>query len=191
MEALVLGRPGLERTRLHQMLTDAGHTVTICHDRDWGCVGMDGACPLDALTVDVAVAVAEPSGRFDAQGIACVHRARIPIVAIGAAADDPVRRYTSATADVVDETIVDVVCLAARDTSGHRRAIEERLAGHVGPDECVTVSVDRRADRIRVYLRTDAAGSRAAALAEQARAAVRAHDARVSVIDVTIADAAP
>ena len=56
MEALVLGRPGFERTTLGRFLNAAGHRVRLCHDSNWGCVGMDDVCPLDECTIDVAIA---------------------------------------------------------------------------------------------------------------------------------------
>ncbi len=109
MEVLVLGRPGLERTTLQRFLEAAGHEVCECHDRHWGCVGMDGVCPLDDRTIDVAVAGVEAGDRFDPQGIACVYRAQIALVTVGATERDPVLPYATIAVDRVDATLLDSI----------------------------------------------------------------------------------
>lgn len=190
MEALVLGRPGIERTRVERLLTDAQFSINACHDNSWGCVGMDAECPLDALSVDVAIAVAEAGDRFDAQGIACVHRARIPIVTIGATANDPVLQYATESVARADPSLLDVVRVAALDTTGHRGAIEAALATHLADTEQVAVTVSRTSREVRVVLHTDVNTDRAGALADFARAAVRTYDPRVPVIDVSVVDPA-
>lgn len=183
----MLGRPGLESRRAQEVLRAAGHVIATCRDGRWGCAGLDDDCPLDEIDVDVAVAIAEPSDRFDPQGIACLHRARIPIVAIGATDDDPVRDFASVTVELLDADIVAAVESAARDASGHRRAVDELLRGRLGQDEHVDVAVVRRSDAVAVRLTTDLDSTRSAALADLARAAVRTHDRRVRVIDVSVA----
>jgi hypothetical protein len=107
MEVLVLGRPGLERTTLHRFLAAAGHEVCVCHDRHWGCVGMDGVCPLDDRTINVAIAGVEAGDRFDPQGIACVYRAQIALVTVGATEHDPVLPYSTIAVERVDATLLD------------------------------------------------------------------------------------
>lgn len=190
METMVLGRPGAERSRFEQVITDAGHQVSDCHDGDWGCVGMDGTCPLDAHAIDVAVAIPEPGGRFDAQGIACAHRARIPIVAVGATPADPVLRY--ATTNVSDEDeLLAAMDAAVGDASGCVRAVEEVLAEHLGPDEQVGVSARRDGLHLQVRLAADVHPERASTLADLARGAARAHDRRASVIDVSVVSPVP
>ncbi len=186
MDTLVMGRMGAERTRLEELVRSAGHTVNACHDRSWGCVGMDGECPLDNGGVDVAVAVAEPDGRFDPQGVACAYRARIPIVAVGARASDPVLAYVQANVPHGDESVIVAMEAAAADASGHRDAIEDAIAVHVHPDECVTVSVERTSRSIDVLLVARADEQRSAALADTARSAVRVYDPHVNVIDVSV-----
>lgn len=109
MEVLVLGRPGLERTTLHRFLVAAGHEVSECHDRHWGCVGMDGVCPLDDRTIDVAIAGVEAGDRFDPQGIACVHRAQIALITVGATDHDPVLEYATMSVDRVDAGLLDSI----------------------------------------------------------------------------------
>ncbi len=186
MQALVLGRPGLERSRARELLHDAGFDVEECHDRDWGCVGMDGDCPLDVLTVDVAVAVSEPGDRFDAQGIACLHRARVPIVTIGATAHDPVLGYATTNVAFVEPSIIPIIREAAADASGHRRAVEYSLAARVAAGETISTSVRRRGGQIDVDLTGNISGARAAALADAARAAIREYDPHASAIDVSV-----
>ena len=109
MQVLVLGRPGLERTTLRRFLESAGHQVGVCHAHRWGCVGMDGVCPLDDRAVDVAIAGVEASDRFDPQGIACVYRSRIPLITVGATDGDPVLRYATMAVDHVDATLLDSI----------------------------------------------------------------------------------
>ncbi|MGI9644777.1 MAG: hypothetical protein ACR2O6_05640, partial [Ilumatobacteraceae bacterium] len=152
METLVMGRMGAERARLEELVRSAGHSVNACHNQNWGCVGMQGVCPLDDAGVDVAVAVAEPSGRFDQQGVACAYRARIPIVAVGARPSDPVLTYVQANVPHGDESVIVAMEAAAADASGHRAAIEEAIAVHVHADECVAVSVERTSRSIDVLL---------------------------------------
>lgn len=186
METLVLGHPSAERARVEVALTDAGHTVSACHDGRWACSGMTSDCPIDATAVDVAVAVAEPGDRFDTQGIACAYRARIPIVAVGAAVDDPALEYVSASVPGPDGTMLTAVQASASDASGHRAAIERALAAHLGADEHVTVDVLRSSRRLEVQLTADLDTSRVASIADVARNAARDHDANVSVIDVSV-----
>ena len=189
MDALVLGRPGLERSRLRKLLLDADFGVNVCHDRNWGCIGMEGPCPLDELSVDVAVAVSDPGDRFDTQGIACVHRARIPIVTIGATEGDPVLRYTTTNLTHVDASVIRAVRAAASDAAGHRVAVEATLARHLDDGEHLDVTVRRSTGAITVLLTGNVAGNRAAALADMTRAAIRAHDPHAQVIDVSVATA--
>jgi hypothetical protein len=186
METLVLGHPGAERSRLESLISGAGHTVSTCHDGSWACHGMDGDCPVDGASVDVAVAVVEPGDRFDAQGIACVFRARIPIVTIGATRDDPVLQYSTANVGEIDGSVIDAMEASAADASGHRAAIERALAGHVRPGETVAVHVSRSPRRLDIQLAADVDDVRAASLADCARSAARGHDPRVSVIDVSV-----
>ncbi len=185
MRTLVLGVMGFERSRVGRMVIDAGHVVHTCHDRNWGCIGMDDRCPLDD-PVDVAIAVAEPGGRFDPQGVACAHRARIPIVAVGATEADPVLDYVVTNVPHGDGSIVVAMEAAAKDASGHGDAITDALASHRRPDECIHVSVERSARGIDVLLVVGADDARAAALADVARAAVREYDSHVNVIDVSV-----
>ena len=186
METLVLGHPSAERARVEAALTDAGHAVSACHDGHWACSGMTGDCPIDATAVDVAVAVAEPGDRFDTQGIACAFRARIPIVAVGAAADDPALDYASASVPGPDGAMLTAVQASASDAGGHQAVIERALAEHLRPDERVTVHVQRSSRRLEVQLTGDLDRSRAAAIADVARNAARSHDVNVSVIDVSV-----
>lgn len=191
MEVLLLGRPGLEWRRAHDVLQSAGHLVGTCHDGAWGCVGLEGTCPLDERDIDVAVAVAEPSDRFDAQGIACLHRARVPIVTVGATADDPVLRFATTSLERLDASTVDAVDDAAHDASGHQRAVEHAISPRLAPDEQVVVEVRRRPKAVAVQLSGRVDPARAAALADVARAALRAYDSRVTVIDISVSGSAP
>lgn len=186
MDSLVLGHPSAERAALERLLADAGHDVTICHDQHWGCAGLEGECPLDGRPVDVAIAVAEPGDRFDAQGLTCVHRARIPIVTVGARPDDPVLDYATMNAPRIGPSLLTAIESAALDTSGHRRAIDARLRAHLGDDEHVTVSVERSPRRLDILLNADVETARAAALADVARQAARDFDRHVDVIDVSV-----
>lgn len=187
MRVLVLGRPSAERRRVEKLLDGAGDVVDVCHDGDWGCVGIDDHCPLDGQGIDVAVAVAERGAEVDAQGVACVHRARIPLVTVGARAQDPVTTYSTAGVTRVDDDALDVIRRAANDGSGHRDAVEQALATHLAEDEQVSVTVRRRTNELDVVLTGDLSPARSSALADVARGAVRAHDGRVAVINVSSA----
>jgi len=186
METIVLGHPGAERSQLESMLTEAGHRVSACHDGTWACAGMHGECSLDGGMVDVAVAVVEPGDRFDAQGIACAFRARIPIVTVGATPDDPVLHYASANVAEVDESVLAAMEASAADATGHRSAIERALAEHLRPGEAVGVTVTRSPRRLDIQLVADVDDVRAASIADSARSAARGHDQRISVIDVSV-----
>ncbi len=170
---------------MQKLLDGAGERVDVCHDHEWGCVGMDGGCPLDERDIDVAVAVAEPGLPFDAQGVACVHRARIPIVTVGARATDPVTEYATVNVSRVDDDALATIRLAASDVSGHQRAVEEELAERLADDERVEVIVRRQPSAIEVVLVAELAPARAATLTDVARAAIRSYDGRVPVINVS------
>lgn len=186
MRVLVLGRPSAERIRLQKLLGGAGELIDVCDEGDWGCAGMDERCPLDGRDIDVAVVVAERGVPFDAQGVACVHRARIPLVSIGARAHDPVSAYSVSGVARVDDEALAAIRVAAEDGSAHRRAVEAALATHLADDEDLAVTVRRRADAIDVELSGELSPTRLAAVADLARAAVRAHDGRVSVINIRV-----
>ncbi len=171
---------------MQKLLDAAGEQVEVCHDRDWGCVGMDGACPLDDGEVDVAVAVAEPGVAFDAQGVACVHRARIPLVTVGARTSDPVTEYATENVDRIDDDSLEVIRRAAQDVTGYRRAVEDELATRLADDEQVDISVHRRPGAIEVVLTGTLDPPRAAALSDVARAVIRHYDVRVPVINVSV-----
>lgn len=187
MRTLVLGRPSARRIRVQKLLTAAGEHVDVCHDRDWGCAGMDGDCPLDGREVDVAVAVAEPGVPFDAQGVACVYRARIPLVTIGARTSDPITEYATANVGQIDDDSIEVIRQATHDVTGHRCAVEDELATRLADGERVDVAVRRGVGAIDVVLTGELRPHRAAMLTDVARAAVRAHDGRVPVINVSVA----
>ena len=186
METVILGRQGVERRRLEDLLIAAGHGVRACHDRDWGCVGLDDDCPLERSRVDVAVIVSEPGGRFDTQGVACVHRARIPLVAVGASNGDPVLRHTTAHVGAVDTALLDTLERARGDASGHIAAVEEALAEHTDQGEPFTVFAERRPDRLSIQLVLNTDRDRSTRLADVARAAARGYDSAVPVIDVSV-----
>ncbi len=121
MEMLVLGRPSLERTNLERWLVDAGHEVLVCHDGSWSCVGMDGPCPLDERTIDMAIAHAEASDRFDPHGIACAHRAGIALVTVGATRNDPVLEYATIAVDRADDELFESIETIRVARLPHRR----------------------------------------------------------------------
>lgn len=170
---------------MQKLLDGAGDQVDVCHDSDWGCVGMEGGCPLDERDIDVAVAVAEPGVPFDAQGIACLYRARIPIVTVGARATDPVTNYATVNVSRVDRDALETIRLASQDVSGHRGAVEEHLADRLSADEHIEVTVRRGPNTIDVVLTGEFAPSRVASLTDVARAAIRGYDGRVGVINVS------
>lgn len=174
---------------MEKLLVGAGELLDTCHDRSWGCTGLDGRCPLDGHDIDVAVAVAEPGVAFDAQGVACVHRARIPLVTIGARPNDPVGEFATVNVARADETALPAIRTAAADASGHQRAVEHDLAAHLEAAEHVAVTVQRRPNAVHVVLVGHLTPTRAAALTDVARAAIRAHDRRIAVIDVSTKNA--
>lgn len=186
METMILGRHGVQRQRLEQLLHEAGHQVHACHEREWGCVGLDDRCPLDEGPIDVAVVLPEPGGRFDAQGVACAHRRRIPILAVGADEHDPIRRSAQAHVPAVDETVPAVVAKLAGDASGHIAAIEQALADHTDQGEQIVVSARRTPTRLAVQLVLSGRPERSTSLADVARAAARGFDPEIAVIDVSV-----
>ena len=186
MEAILIGPQGVERDRVEQVVTGAGHRVHRCHERAWGCVGLDDACALDGGEIDVAIAVAGPSGRFDPQGIACAHRARIPIVTVGADVADPACKYALVNVSDVNGPLLEAIRSTAGEASGHRAAILAALAEHLGPDERVGVTAERLPGCLEITLATDLDRGRHHALADIARAATRRYDPRVAVIDVSV-----
>ncbi len=186
MDAILIGPQGVERDRVERIVTEAGHRVHRCHERAWGCVGLDDACPLDRCDVDVAIAVVGPGGRFDPQGIACAHRARIPIVTVGADRNDPACHYALVNVADVRGPLVEAIEATSREASGHRAAIVRALREHLGPDETVAVTAERGPRRLEVTLATDLERRRHHALADVARAAARGFDPRIDVIDVSI-----
>lgn len=186
METMILGRHGVQRQRLEQVLAEAGHAVHACHDRDWGCVGLEDRCPLDEGPIDVAVVLPEPGGRFDAQGVACAHRRRIPILAVGADAHDPIRRVATAHVTAVDEGTAAALERLGSDASGHIAAIEQALAERTEQGESVVVTATRSPNRLAVQLVLDADERRANAIADAARAAARGYDPEIAVIDVSV-----
>lgn len=185
MKALVLGRRTREHADVVGILGDRCSEIEGCHDTSWGCTGLDDRCPLDHGAIDVAVAVADPSGGFDAQGIACVHRARIPIVAVGATPGDPVLGLAVEQVPFGGDLLA-AVERAAVDVSGHVAAVEAALAPHVRQGEHVRVRVDRRRGSIAVRLIAELAADRVGPLADRARAAIREFDPRATVIDVAV-----
>jgi hypothetical protein len=186
MEAILIGPQGVARDRAERVVTAAGHRVHRCHERAWGCVGLDDACALDVDEIDVAIAVAGSDGRFDPQGIACAHRARIPIVTVGADPADPACRYALVNVGDLDGAFVEAIESTAREASGHRAAVVQALCAHLGPDETVAVTAERMPRCLEITLATDLDRGRHPALADVARAAVRRYDRRIEVIDVSI-----
>lgn len=189
MHVLLLGQRSAERIRVQRLLSDADATVDVCSDGDWVCSGMEGHCPLDGGDIDVAVAVASRGRRFDAQGIACVQRARIPIVTVGATASDPVLRFATESLARIDGRVIVAVEAAAADATGHLRAVEEALTTRLRTDEMVSTHIRRMTGSIHVALHGDVAPDRVSAIVDVARAAVRAYDPHVPVIDVSFSPA--
>lgn len=190
MEAVILGRQTAERAHVERLLVDAGTNVRVCRPDAWGCAGLHDACPLDEHDVDVAIAVIEPADRFDTQGLACMHRARVPIVAVGGTSNDPILEFATAHLPRADASFPDAVQAAAVDGSGHRRAVEDALDARRHEDEQVEVRIDRSPRRIGVRLVGRLDADRASVLADAARAAVRSYDQRADVIDVSVLPAA-
>lgn len=129
MRVLLLGSRSAERIRVMNQLTAAGMSVAACKPGDWECTGMHGECPLDAEEIDVAVAVASRGRRIDAVGLGCTQRARIPLVTIGATANDPALRFARGSVTHADESIVDVVRAAGRDHDHRVARLDVSVSG--------------------------------------------------------------
>ena len=123
---------------------------------------------------------------FDAQGIACAHRRRIPILAVGADEHDPVRKVATAHVPAVDEDVAVVLQRLGADASGHIAVIEQALAERTDQGESVVVTATRSPNRLAVQLVLDADERRANAIADAARAAARGYDPEIAVIDVSV-----
>jgi hypothetical protein len=147
----------------------ASTVESVCH-----LVAGDGPCPLDA-TVEQAMLVRVTAGRTLLEtGAVCAARHRLPIVEVAPDAGD----------EEIDEALG-----AALDRA--RKEIDERCATAVraalAPVQ-VDVIAEHRPDRVSVRLGVPAGGTDVPAwsLVDRARAAVRAFDATVPVIDVSI-----
>jgi hypothetical protein len=184
MKILMLGRPGSERAAAAERLEADGHDVMVCRDHHWGCAGLEGTCPIDRSTVDVAVVTVEPGEPTDEQSVACANRAHVPVVLVGAAPGERLERYVQASVPSPNADLAAAIDVAANDTTAYRTVVEDALADHLRDGERAVVVVRRSTERIVVELDVRAAPERRSTLADHARAAVRGYDSRTPVIDV-------
>lgn len=180
---LIESRPGVA-TDLRCELEHAGHDVSSCYDADTNspCRGVHepSSCPLESRHVDLAV-VARPRGEPDSlfeMGAVCAERHRSPVIHV-----DP----TIPPRDV--DTIVRRAAAAGKDRIEAAYSAVVRAALSSKP--VTTVETSREPARVQVTLSVDSSDPHIRArLADNARAAVRAFDPFVSVIDVAVRDLA-
>ena len=102
------------------MITEAGHTITACHDPSWlafPCVGMDATCPLDG-GVDVVVVVRNrdnPTVSPLEDGARCAVRAGLPMVVIGSDWHNPFEQWATKTLPMehADQVVAAIEAVAA------------------------------------------------------------------------------
>ena len=184
MEALVLGRPSPEREHVVRELGPVG-SVHVCQDQTWGCAELVDGCPLDHHDVDVAVVVADQLGAVEPAGVACAHRARIPVLAVGCDIDEPAAAHATKRIGFGDD-VVAAAAEAAADASAYVDAVELALSTHLASGESVEVRAERTPRSVVITLVADLDDRRAGTLADRARDAVRRYDTRVAVIDVKV-----
>lgn len=161
-------------------LAGAGHEVAHCFDEVTGgpCRGVhdDSLCPLHRpVDLTVVVRAAGSPALLSETGAVCSERHRVPVLRVDPAQlGDLGERVEHAAADGRE-----------REEAGCARAVHVALA-----DEHAGVHVARQAGRIHatVELPRPASAQERSRLADRARAALRAHDPFVSVIDVSVID---
>ena len=169
-------------------LTEAGHAVHPCHDRDevgLACAALRGrGCPLEDRPVDIAVLVrprTRPEPTLVEQGALCAARRRIPLVVGGAVGADPYRQW--AAAEQEGTALLELVeAAAAAPLPEHsevaRATLEETLQTAASSVERCDAEVYRHGGVLQVVLHAEPDPGR---LARQV-AATRVHQ-RLRAID--------
>lgn len=195
MDVLVPDTRSAAAAEVAEGLRARGHRVHACvqDPADEPCAEVSaGLCPLDAAPIDVAVAVGRPPDSQLADGAVCAVRRLLPLVLVGAPAEHPLERWTSARADVAGEVASTVAEVAQRPLAPHsdaaRRALLHELRRHGSDSAVAAVSVHRRDGGLIVELRHDSVMSHTQAerLAAQVARAVRRHDRWARDIEVTV-----
>ena len=182
-------------------LTEAGHEVARCHERDlpaFPCDALcdDRGCPLDDWVDVVLTMRAHPYPRPtpSEDGVICGIRHHVPLVVGGTSALNPFASWTSEIADGAD---VVAACEAAarRPLREHSRiATEEsrRLVADAGmPADAVEAIVRREPRRLAVDVTVpeDADRRLGDVIAVRVAGAIRALDRYAGVIDVRVLNA--
>jgi hypothetical protein len=200
MNALVLeSEPNAADATIEQ-LTNAGQRVFRCHEPgkpEFPCRALagEGPCPLSDPGVDVAVTVrAHPDMRptLREDGVACALRARVPLVVAGRAILNPYEEWAD---EVVEGGNVVAACervvsAPSRDHSEVARdalseAARRRASSAAGAD--AVVWRDRSRLRVRLEGVDDLDRSVRGLVAADVAAALRAFDAQISKIDISLA----
>jgi hypothetical protein len=195
MRILLLGRQGQDHRAATDVLQQAGHTTVECYrnQADWACVALDGLCPLDTYT-EVAVAPRLAGGAtHDGAGAVCSRRRRVPIVAIGADAGQPIRSVAEAVVSGCDAELV-AACerIAAGPSPAHTRAARRALADVVHPGDHVDVSVTRGPGGLHAWVTTSETDrSQRAALVERVRAGLARFDPQARGIAISLRSPTP
>jgi hypothetical protein len=183
-------------------LTEAGHEVARCHERDmpaFPCAALcdSGTCPLDDW-IDVVLTVrAHPYPRPVAteDGIACALRRHVPLVVAGTSALSPYDRWTTGIVaedgDIV-RACEEAIAQPLRRHSAVATQEATRIVGEAGlPTEGVTAVAMRRPRRLVVDVTVPAEADRRLGdvIAVRVAGMVRAVDDDAGIIDVRVQSA--
>ncbi len=181
MKLLVVEAEAGNARTVNAALTAAGHELVSCVDDEdaTSCrsVRRPASCPLDG-TVDLVVvtrAVGSPDTLAE-MGAVCAERHHVPVVRM-----DP---NTTVEAEDVDRVVARAVASGQdRIEAAYAAVVRAALA-----DQAKTVEVLKFSARVWVDVKTpdSRTPSERATLADRARAAVRAHDPFVDVIDISV-----
>ena len=181
-------------------LTDAGHEVARCHERDmpaFPCDALcdDGTCPLDDWVDVVLTMRAHPYPRPtpSEDGVVCGIRHHVPLVVGGTSALNPFASWTAGIADADGTDVVEACEAAARrplERHGRQATAEARriVAGAGLPAERVDAVVRREPRRLAVDVTVpeDADRRLGDIIAVRVAGVIRALDGYAGVIDVRV-----
>ncbi len=167
MRILMLESEPGAATAVANGLQQNGHQTTACHADgapSFPCLGMDGEhCPIDASTIDVAVAVEGPSSgdpdlASGLQGARCALRRFIPVVVVQPDAESPLTTYATSVSPTAEPDDVHAAVEQAVATPLGRHselatdALRATLALHEVAADQATVAVTRAGSELNVVL---------------------------------------
>ena len=180
MDVLVIeSAQGIAATLEHRLVRD-GHQVISCNDSHGGpCAGVEAnsACPL-LQHIDVAILARERGSAqtLNEMGAVCALRHRVPLVTLHAGDEFGPGPSTEISAAIARRAV----------EAGYVAAVRKQL-GHSVDD----ITVQREYQRIHVTLTVPTAMSSLTIrrLVDRVRQAVRAHDAHVPTLDISVVTA--